>query len=69
MNAASQKYAVRKQAGGWHQIAWCFLKASTLHYNTPLNLNSVHPVHCDEHTSAFLRTMTFAIIFKNLSLC
>ena len=28
MNAANQQYAVRKQDGGWHHIAWGFLKVT-----------------------------------------
>ena len=28
MNAASRKYNIVKQEGGWHRIAWAFLKVS-----------------------------------------
>ncbi|XP_013379742.1 jouberin [Lingula anatina] len=40
MNAARQKYNVAKQEGGWHRVAWAFLKVlgSNGHFNTDKKL-------------------------------
>ena len=42
MNAASQKYAARKQEGGWHHIAWGFLKVRIRIYVFLRKLISIH---------------------------